>query len=357
MLLNEAVGENVVSYDNDRHFQDAMLQDVSRTFALTIPQLPAALRDVVGNGYLLCRIVDTIEDDSQLSAAKKREFCTSFADVVKRGADATVFARALDLALAEATPTAERLLVRETPRVIRIGDGFTANQRQALETCVAIMAEGMAEFQERKDVAGLPTLLDMNRYCYYVAGVVGEMLTRLFCEYSPEMARHQERLMGLAVAFGQTLQMTNILKDIWEDRERGACWLPQDVFARYGFDLHDLKPGCSGPGFARGLGDLIAVAHSQARQALQYVFLIPPEELGLRKFCLWALGMAVLTLRKIDKRRDFQSGQDVKITRRSVKATIAVSQLAVRKDWLLKALFYTVSAGVPVRAPFVVRSM
>lgn len=357
MSLNQAVVEDGVSYHNDRHFQDVTLQDVSRTFALTIPQLPAALRDVVGNGYLLCRIVDTIEDDPQLPTAKKREFCTAFADVVKRRADASLFARDLDSTLALTTPLAERLLVRETPRVIRIGDGFTATQRQALETCVAIMADGMAEFQERKDVAGLPTLLDMNRYCYYVAGVVGEMLTRLFCEYSPEMARHKERLMVLAVAFGQTLQMTNILKDIWEDRERGACWLPQDVFARYGFDLADLKPGRFDPAFAKGLGDLIAVAHEQARQALQYVFLIPREESGLRKFCLWALGMAVLTLRKIDRRRDFQSGQDVKITRRSVKATIAVSQLAVRKDWLLKALFYTVSARAPASVPIVSKSM
>lgn len=357
MSLNEAVGEDGVSYDNDRHFQDAMLQDVSRTFALTIPQLPGALRDVVGNGYLLCRIVDTIEDDPEMSAAKKREFCTFFADVVKRRADASLFARELDSALAQTTPRAERLLVQETPRVIGIGDGFTATQRQALETCVAIMADGMAEFQERKDVCGLPTLLDMNRYCYYVAGVVGEMLTRLFCEYSPEMARHKERLMPLAVAFGQTLQMTNILKDIWEDRERGACWLPQDVFARHGFDLSGLKPGRFDPRFASGLGDLIAVAHGQARQALQYIFLIPPEESGLRKFCLWALGMAVLTLRKIDRRRNFQSGQDVKITRRSVKATIAISQIAVRKDWLLKALFYTVSAGVPASMPLVSKSM
>ena len=163
--------------------------------------------------------------------------------------------------------------------------------------------------------------------------------------------------MVLAVAFGQTLQMTNILKDIWEDRERGACWLPQDVFTRHGFDLADLKAGRSDPGFAQGLGDLIAVAHEQAQQALQYVFLIPREESGLRKFCLWALGMAVLTLRKIDSRRDFQSGQDVKITRRSVKATIAVSQLAVRKNWLLKALFYTVSARAPASVPVISKSM
>ena len=46
----------------DLAWQHATLQEVSRTFALTIPQLPPGLRDVVGNAYLLCRIADTIED-------------------------------------------------------------------------------------------------------------------------------------------------------------------------------------------------------------------------------------------------------------------------------------------------------
>ncbi len=341
--------------DEDRRFQDAMLQDVSRTFALTIPQLPPRVRDAVSNGYLLCRIVDTIEDDPVLTPARKREFCTLFAAVVAGRADPADFARRLDSALAPAIPQAERLLVRETPRVIAITEGFTSAQRRALETCVAVMADGMAEFQERKDPLGLPTLADMDRYCYYVAGVVGEMLTRLFCEYSPPMARHRERLMPLAVAFGQALQMTNILKDIWEDRARGACWLPRDVFAHYGFDLAHLASGAGDPGFARGLGHLLGVAHAHARQALQYVLLVPAEETGVRNFCLWALGMAVLTLRKIDRQRDFRSGQDVKITRRSVKATIAVSRFAVRKDWLLRALFYTAWAGTPLPSPLVSR--
>ena len=34
--------------------------------------------------------------------------------------------------------------------------------------------------------------------------------------------------------------MTNILKDVWEDRSRGACWLPQEVFERRGVDLAQL---------------------------------------------------------------------------------------------------------------------
>ncbi len=346
--MSVSVQDSMVNRDgrDDERFQAAMLQDVSRTFALTIPELPAALREVVGNGYLLCRIVDTIEDDPGLSSVQKRHFCTFFAEVVARRADAVQFAHSLDLVLASTVPKAERLLVRETARVIAIGDGFTTTQRQALETCVAIMADGMAEFQERKDPAGLPTLADMDRYCYCVAGVVGELLTRLFCEYSPQIRRHEDRLMALAVSFGQTLQMTNILKDIWEDRRRGACWLPRDVFARHGFDLAGLEQGPDDPRFHEGLGELIDVARTHACRALDYVLLLPRAEAGLRNFCLWALGMAVLTLRKIDKRRDFRSGQDVKITRRSVKATVAVSRVSAGHNALLRILF-TLSGGAP----------
>ncbi len=346
--MSVSVQDPVMNRDgrDDERFQAAMLRDVSRTFALTIPELPPGLREVVGNGYLLCRIVDTIEDDPGLSSVQKRHFCTFFAEVVARRAEAAEFARDLDAVLAPTVPKAERLLVRKTERVIAIGDGFTIGQRQALETCVAIMADGMAEFQERKDPAGLPTLADMDRYCYYVAGVVGEMLTRLFCEYSPQIRRHEDRLMVLAVSFGQALQMTNILKDIWEDRRRGACWLPRDVFARHGFALADLEQGPGDPRFGEGLGELIDVARAHARRALDYVLLLPRAEAGLRNFCLWALGMAVLTLRKIDKRRDFRSGQDVKITRRSVKATVAVSRVSASHDALLRVLF-ALSGGAP----------
>jgi farnesyl-diphosphate farnesyltransferase len=51
----------------DDEFQAVLLEGVSRTFALTIPQLPTDLYTAVANAYLLCRIVDTIEDEISLS--------------------------------------------------------------------------------------------------------------------------------------------------------------------------------------------------------------------------------------------------------------------------------------------------
>jgi len=56
---------------SDEAYQDQILPHVSRTFALTIPQLPLALRVGVTNAYLVCRIADTIEDQTTSSAAAR----------------------------------------------------------------------------------------------------------------------------------------------------------------------------------------------------------------------------------------------------------------------------------------------
>ena len=68
---------------DDDAYQDEILQHVSRTFALTIPELPAPLCRVVGNAYLLCRIADTIEDDKTLPAEAKRDYAERFVKVVE----------------------------------------------------------------------------------------------------------------------------------------------------------------------------------------------------------------------------------------------------------------------------------
>ena len=85
------------------------------------------------------------------------------------------------------------------------------------------MASGMSEFQQLDTSAGLKNLRELDRYCYVVAGVVGEMLTELFCDYSNEIKKRRDELLPLAISFGQGLQMTNILKDVWEDLGRGPA--------------------------------------------------------------------------------------------------------------------------------------
>src|SRR5215469_18486937 len=93
---------------SDEGYQDFILPAVSRTFALTIPQLPPALRTAVTNAYLLCRIADTIEDEPALSAADTYVFLERFTAVVKGAEEAPRLARDLVPRLSERTLPAER---------------------------------------------------------------------------------------------------------------------------------------------------------------------------------------------------------------------------------------------------------
>lgn len=325
---------------SDQDYQNHILKGVSRTFALTIPQLPDPLRKVVGNGYLLCRIADTIEDEPTLTPAQKSRFSKEFTKVVAGEAGPDDFSKRLLSLLSRQTIAADKDLIRNTPTVIRITRSFTPAQQAALLRCVRIMSDGMADFQQHCSPYGLKDLPEMDRYCYCVAGVVGEMLTAMFCDYSPKIAKQHAELEKLAVSFGQALQMTNILKDIWDDRERGVCWLPRDIFSEVGFDLKHLSPEHYAPAFGEGLGHLIGIARIHLHNALRYVLLIPRHEKGIRRFCLWALGMAILTLRRINQHRDFSQSQQVKISRPNVKAVILVSNLAAYSNTSLRILFY-----------------
>ena len=101
----------------DDALQAVLLEGVSRTFALTIPQLPEGLAKPVSNAYLLCRIVDTIEDEVALSSEQKRRFCQQFTAVVAGGADPATLAAELAPLLSEQTIPAEHELIRsDSPR-------------------------------------------------------------------------------------------------------------------------------------------------------------------------------------------------------------------------------------------------
>ena len=76
----------------DLVYQKAILSSVSRTFALTIPLLPPAIEKVVGNTYLLCRIVDTIEDAADLNPETKQHLSALFLNAVLE--KDTIFSRA-----------------------------------------------------------------------------------------------------------------------------------------------------------------------------------------------------------------------------------------------------------------------
>lgn len=339
--------------DDDDALQARLLQGVSRTFALTIPWLPPPLRRVVGNAYLLCRVADAIEDDPGLDPSAKAAYQEGLLEALQGAGSLCAFAEALHGDLSAATPAAERELVLELPRVLDVTATFSPSQREAIARCLTIMGRGMSGFGHSCGREGLADLRELDRYCYTVAGVVGELLTELFCDAAHDVAARRELLECRAVRFGRGLQMTNILKDIWEDLAHGRCWLPRAVFAGHGYDLDRLEPGHGGAparAFAAGLHELIGVAHADLREALQYALAVPPRHTGIRGFLVLAVLFAALTLRNLHARPLFSEGAQVKVPRWKVAAAVTATRAVIRSRLGTTVLFRLAARGLPLPA-------
>src|SRR6478735_8638932 len=127
------------NWRSDDDFQSDMLEQVSRTFALTIPQLPSELGRVVANAYLLCRIVDTIEDEPAVSPTLKGALCGQFVAAL-RGADtARQFSQQLLPLLSARSANTEYELIEQADRVVAITHQFSPAQQEALIECVVVM--------------------------------------------------------------------------------------------------------------------------------------------------------------------------------------------------------------------------
>jgi farnesyl-diphosphate farnesyltransferase len=307
---------------HDELYQRAILESVSRTFALTIPLLPANLEKVVGNTYLLCRIVDTIEDAVCIDPKTKQVLSTLFVKTVLDSSYSEEFVKESLIALLHHPNHDEKDLIKNIPRILRVLQSCDEKQRHAVAQCVQIMSEGMSYFHVRQNQVGLEDLKEFEKYCYVVAGVVGEMLTTVFALHSAAFAKAISGKESLAIAFGQALQMTNILKDSPEDRLRGVSWKPKGIDQT----------------------ELLVIAHQKLEDSLRYIYCIPKSEPGIRQFCFLAFGLAVLTLKQIARRHQFQESAEVKLTRAQVSRFYIFTKIAVHSNFLM-GLFFRLRSG------------
>jgi phytoene synthase len=116
----------------------------------------------------------------------------------------------------------------------------------------------------------LQTFDELYRYCYQVASVVGLTIIHIFGFESPEA-------LQLAEKCGLAFQLTNILRDVREDRENGRIYLPEEDIRKFGADLgvHDerfVKLMSFEAARARAYYDesrpLIALVHKRSRPSL-----------------------------------------------------------------------------------------
>ncbi|RKH20262.1 squalene/phytoene synthase family protein [Corallococcus praedator] len=326
-------------------FCRTQLPRVSRTFALNIPLLPEPLDLAVTVAYLLCRIADTLEDEAP--GPLQGGLLDALADLVELGPDwearARAFARRAGGALRDEAPVAEAALLAGTPTVLETLASLPSWVHPHISRCVRTMTGGMKSIQRMHGgsghIEGLPDLQATFMYCYYVAGVVGEMLTGLFIDHSPWVAERRARLTQRALAFGRALQLTNILKDVREDLDRGSCWLPRDRMAAHGLSPETLTRPADRARAVALMHELVAVARRELDVALEYSLALPPEEPGLRLFCLYPLFFAVMTLNAVEGNPAVFDPEPVKMRRESVGLLMQLTQERVASDAALRALY------------------
>jgi farnesyl-diphosphate farnesyltransferase len=281
---------------------DDLLQKTSRTFAVTIPLLPLPTRHEVGVAYLLFRIVDTFEDGSNWLPDQRIETIQALLPLL----DAPDPERARRLAeRCAADPPVEHAgymeLIREMPMVLRSLEQLREPARDLIRAHVKRSAEGMAEVVSRTGpghVLRLANLDELRRYCYVVAGIVGEMLTELFLIGRPALASVGPFLRERSHLFGEGLQLVNILKDAHADEDDGRVYIPASV-----------KPA-----------EVSALAREDLRAATEYTLALQAQgaEGGLVAFNALAVRLALGTLAAL---RDQRPGG--KLTRVEVLAILA----------------------------------
>ncbi|MFO0996785.1 MAG: presqualene diphosphate synthase HpnD [Alphaproteobacteria bacterium] len=116
------------------------------------------------------------------------------------------------------------------------------------------------------DAAGMcaPTLEELELYCDRVASAVGRLSIKAFGAGEPrarDVARH----------LGQALQLTNILRDLTEDAQRGRLYLPEELLTRHGVRSRDPAGALTEPGIAAVCDELAAMARARFAEARRAV--------------------------------------------------------------------------------------
>lgn len=333
---------------NFDHFKFCVeyLPKVSRTFAINIKILKGNAYKGILLAYLLCRIADTIEDDPHFSVPLKIQKLHEFSDLFPPPPN---YERHIGKFLHDITfkeDTDSSVLFINTLSVFHEFVKLPDRTVSVISKHVREMALGMASFQEKgldQEIIFLENQTELERYCYFVAGTVGLMVTSIFSEsskfFSPAIIQKLEKR---SVPFGLGLQVTNIAKDFIGDRKRGWCYVPRSFFIEEGLDpLSDSLPD-KADALLQVQKRLINLALTYLDEALKYTLDIPRTLIRYRLFCAWPLFMAVKTLAKLYGKYSFITGKVVKISRAEVQRIVRSTSLAAVSNTALKFLYYRI---------------
>jgi farnesyl-diphosphate farnesyltransferase len=208
-----------------------LLERTSRTFALTIPLLHEPLATDVGLAYLLFRLADTLEDAPLWGRDARIAALDSFGEwLIGEENERAWLDHSVTSPPTEDKGCLELMSRAEGVRASIAGRGHDLAMAMTMD--VVRTSAQMGEFVARQTEEGglvLRDVDDLRAYCYAVAGIVGELLTEMFLLRHPALEPERNALMDLAPAFGEGLQLVNILKDSSSDALEGRSYLPLGV--------------------------------------------------------------------------------------------------------------------------------
>jgi len=212
---------------------DDLLVKTSRTFALSIPLLPEPDRTRVGLAYLLYRVADTFEDAVTWPPVRRLAALDLFEAFLddRRAPRVRIIADdwVRDPPILHDGYTE---LLGATPGILALLDDMVPAARGIVIEHLKRTVRGMYAYVERTEESGslrLRDLDDLREYCYIVAGIVGEMLTELILHEHAELRPRAAYLRERSRAFGEGLQLVNILKDTDFDADEGRHYLPRGL--------------------------------------------------------------------------------------------------------------------------------
>ncbi|ACO32435.1 MULTISPECIES: phytoene/squalene synthase family protein [Acidobacterium] len=212
----------------------------AKNFYYSFVALPEAKRNAICAVYAFMRHADDLSDDESLPLAARREKMQAWLDAWHSAAAGAPGEDPVFLALTDAQ---QRF-------------GITTELLDQLVQGTAMdlyREEGAAAFDT------YATFEDLYRYCYYVASVVGLVCIRIFGYTDP-------RAEKLAEETGIAFQLTNILRDVREDVERGRIYLPQEDMAAAGVTAEELAALKDGRQLTAGQRALLQKEAARAQQ-------------------------------------------------------------------------------------------
>jgi farnesyl-diphosphate farnesyltransferase len=262
------------------------LDFTSRSFSAVIKELHPELLVPICVFYLILRGLDTIEDDMTIPLSTKEPILRGFDKILTQ--EGWTFD-------GNHSREKDRALLVEFDCVITEYAKIKEPYQVIIKDITKRMGDGMADYctNVEQDVNLVNTIADYERYCHYVAGLLGEGLTRLFVEAKLAKPALLER-PELMESMGQFLQQVNIIRDIKEDWDETRRFWPKEIWSKYVSNFDDLLKEENKEAALNCSSEMIYTALTRADDCLYYLAGI--REQSVFNFCAIPQTMAIATL-------------------------------------------------------------